>query len=151
MNTRLALVAASMLVICAAAKADVEVAAVTGEELLARQASATKAFVLDVRTPEEFVSGHVPGAVNISHEQIAERLAEIPRDREVVLYCRSGRRAVLAAEVLAANGYSRLGHLTGDMAGWAAAERPVEIPADADRCLAALKSATGAAEACAAR
>ncbi len=151
MNTRLALVAASLLVVWSTAGADVAVTAVSAEELVARQAAESEVFVLDVRTPEEFVSGHVPGAVNISHEQVAERLGEIPRDREVVLYCRSGRRAMLAAEVLAANGYSRLGHLTGDMAGWAAAERPVEIPADVDRCLAALKSATGVADACAAR
>ncbi len=151
MNTRLALVAASLLVVWSTAGADVAVTAVSAEELVARQAAESEVFVLDVRTPEEFVSGHVPGAVNISHEQVAERLGEIPRDREVVLYCRSGRRAMLAAEVLAANGYSRLGHLTGDMAGWAAAERPVEIPADVDRCLAALKSATAVADACAAR
>jgi rhodanese-related sulfurtransferase len=83
-------------------------------------------FVLDVRSPEEFAAGHVPGAVNIPHDQVASRLAEIPKDKEVVLYCRSGRRAGLAAETLEANGYKDLRLMQGDMAGWEKAGLPVE-------------------------
>ena len=51
---------------------------------------ATRLFVLDVRTPEEFAAGHVPGAVNVPHDQLASRLAEVPKDKDVVLYCQSG-------------------------------------------------------------
>ena len=83
-------------------------------------------FVLDVRSPEEFAAGHVPGAVNIPHDQVASRLAEIPKDKEVVLYCRSGRRSGLAAETLEANGYKDLRLMQGDMAGWEKAGLPVE-------------------------
>lgn len=85
-------------------------------------------FLLDVRTPQEFAEGHVPGAVNISHDQLAQRLAEVPKDKDVVLYCRSGRRAGMAADVLRANGYTRLSHLDGDMQAWVANGRPIERP-----------------------
>jgi rhodanese-related sulfurtransferase len=83
-------------------------------------------FVLDVRSPEEFAAGHVPGAVNIPHDQVASRLAEIPKNKEVVLYCRSGRRSGLAAEALEANGYKDLRLMQGDMPGWEKAGLPVE-------------------------
>ena len=85
-------------------------------------------YVLDVRTPQEYAEGHVPGAVNLPQEQLASRLAEVPKDKDVVIYCRSGRRSALAADVLAANGYSRLSHLEGDMNAWIAKGRPVEKP-----------------------
>ncbi len=85
-------------------------------------------FVLDVRSPEEFTTGHVPGAVNVPYDEIAARLAEVPKDKDVVLYCRTGRRAGLAADVLAANGYTRLSHLEGDMPAWIEKGRKVEMP-----------------------
>ncbi|MGL6224271.1 MAG: rhodanese-like domain-containing protein [Steroidobacteraceae bacterium] len=94
--------------------------------LLEHQAKhADHLFVLDVRSPEEFREGHVPGAVNVPYDQIAARIAEVPKDKDVVLYCRSGRRAGIAADVLAANGYTRLSHLEGDMTAWIAQGRPV--------------------------
>jgi len=103
-------------------------AQVSQQALLEMQASQDPSLLLlDVRTPEEFAAGHIPGAVNIPYDQVAGRLAEIPKDDEVVLYCRSGRRAGLAAEVLAASGYTRLAHLEGDMQGWQSAGRPVEV------------------------
>jgi rhodanese-related sulfurtransferase len=105
-------------------------------------------FVLDVRTPEEFVAGHVPGAVNIPYDQIAARLAEVPKDKDVVLYCRSGRRAALAGEVLTGNGYTRLQHLEGDIVAWQGKQRPIEVPRDPGACTASLKQGKTAAEAC---
>jgi phage shock protein E len=91
-------------------------------------------LVIDVRSAEEYAAGHVPGAVNIPQDQVASRLAEIPKDKEVVLYCRSGRRAGLAADTLEANGYKNLQLLQGDMPGWEKAGLPVEVagqkPAD---------------------
>ena len=83
-------------------------------------------FVLDVRTPEEYAEGHVPGAVNVPHDQLASRLAEVPKDKDVVVYCRSGRRSALATDVLAANGYKRVSHLDGDMQAWVAHGRQVD-------------------------
>ena len=84
--------------------------------------------VLDVRTPAEFAAGHVPGARNISHDVLSSRLAELAplRDKQVVLYCRSGRRTLLAAEVLHTAGFTRLAHLEGDYLAWEAEHRPIE-------------------------
>jgi phage shock protein E len=84
--------------------------------------------VLDVRTPAEFAAGHVPGARNISHDLLSSRLAELEplRDKQVVLYCRSGRRTLLAADVLHAAGFTRLAHLEGDYLAWEAEHRPIE-------------------------
>jgi rhodanese-related sulfurtransferase len=131
------------------ALADGEVAPLSQDAFLALPGSGDKApFVLDVRAPEEYVTGHVPGAVNIPHDQIAARLAEVPKDKDVVLYCRSGRRAAMAGEVLSGNGYTRLQHLEGDIVGWQEKQRPVEVPRDPSACAAALKAGTAQAEAC---
>jgi rhodanese-related sulfurtransferase len=106
-----------------------EVAPMTQEQLLEHQANhPDHLFVLDVRTPAEYAEGHVPGAVNVPHDQLASRIAEVPKDKDVVLYCRSGRRAALAADVLTAHGYTRLSHLEGDMQAWVEKGRRVEKP-----------------------
>ena len=113
----------------APAPAAVAVAPMSQEALLEHQTRhPDHLFVLDVRTPQEYSAGHVPGAVNVPHDKLASRLAEVPRDKDVVLYCKSGRRAGIAADVLAANGYTRLSHLEGDMNAWVAKGRPVEKP-----------------------
>lgn len=119
-------------------------ASLSQDALLARrQADDAQLLVVDVRTPEEFARGHLPGAINIPHDQIGSRLAELPKDKDLVLYCRTGRRVGIAAEVLAANGYEKLEHLEGDITAWIARGLPVEVPADATACMAAL--AAGAA------
>jgi phage shock protein E len=100
---------------------------ISPQALLERQAKGDPSlFVLDVRTPQEFAAGHVPGAVNIPYDQVASQLGEIPKDKDVVLYCKSGRRAGIAAEVLQASGYTKLGQLQGDMPAWSKDGRPVE-------------------------
>jgi rhodanese-related sulfurtransferase len=90
-------------------------------------------LVLDVRTAEEYAAGHVPGARNIAHDLLPARLAELAdaRDRDVVVYCRSGRRSAIALETLRAAGFSRVAQLEGDFLAWEAAQRPVEKPAAA--------------------
>lgn len=150
MNTRtLALGFVAAVAASFAALADGGPAPLSQEAYLALPRSGEQApFVLDVRTPEEFVTGHVPGAVNIPYDQVAARLAEVPKDKDVVLYCRSGRRAGMAAEVLAANGYTRLKHLEGDVAAWIEKGRPVETPKNAAACVTALKEGKVQAEAC---
>lgn len=78
---------------------------VTREELL-RRLDAGQATLLDVRPAEEYAAGHIPGAVSIPLEDLADRLAELPVDQEVVAYCR-GAYCVLAHDavrLLAAHG-----------------------------------------------
>jgi rhodanese-related sulfurtransferase len=103
--------------------------AVSQTELLARlERKDPDLVVLDVRTPAEFAAGHVPGARNVSHDLLASRLTELAplRDKQVVLYCRSGRRTLLAADVLHAAGFTHLAHLEGDYLAWEAEHRPIE-------------------------
>lgn len=65
--------------------------------------------VVDVRTPAEFAAGHVPGALNIPFEEMERRHAELgPASTPVLLYCRSGRRSGIAAQVLRSKGFDRL-------------------------------------------
>ena len=70
---------------------------------------ASGAKVVDVRTPQEFASGHVPGAINIPYEEVGKRIAEIgPPSTQVVLYCRTGRRSGIAADALKKAGFQNL-------------------------------------------
>ena len=64
-------------------------------------------LVLDVRSAAEFDEGHIPGAVNIPHDVLGERIAELGPvgERDVVVYCRSGRRAAIALEALKGAGF----------------------------------------------
>lgn len=111
---------------------------ITAEELLRRQREEPRSLaVLDVRTAAEYAEGHVPGAINISHDELAGRIAEVRDlgDVDLVLYCRSGYRAGIAAELLDRAGLGRLLHLEGDMLGWLEKELPVETgdPDSGDR------------------
>jgi rhodanese-related sulfurtransferase len=109
-----------------------EIGYIAQDALLARMAQPDADLViLDVRTPEEFAAGHVPGAINVSHDQVEARLPELSvyKSKDVVVYCRSGRRTKLALDVLKTNGFERLWHLEGDMLAWQAQNRPLETSA----------------------
>ncbi|MCC6906041.1 MAG: rhodanese-like domain-containing protein [Anaerolineae bacterium] len=80
-------------------------------------------FLVDVRTPEEFASGHIAGAVNIPVEELSAHLSEFPTDRPTVVYCRSGNRSATAASQLAASGYDV--YDLGGIIDWSAAGFPV--------------------------
>lgn len=87
----------------------------TGAE--ARALVAAGALLLDVRTREEFASEHLPGAVDIPVSELSSRLAEVPADREVVVYCHSGGRSARALSILQAAGRTRV-HDLGAMHRW---------------------------------
>ncbi len=63
-------------------------------------------FLVDVRSPEEFARGSVPGAVNIPIEQLRERLDELPREKTILAYCQVGQRGYLATRILAQRGFN---------------------------------------------
>jgi NADPH-dependent 2,4-dienoyl-CoA reductase/sulfur reductase-like enzyme/rhodanese-related sulfurtransferase len=69
------------------------------------RADATGYFLVDVRTPQEFDAGHVPGAVNVPVDQLRSRLDELPRDREIAAYCQVGQRGYLATRILRQAGF----------------------------------------------
>ena len=75
------------------------------ESVLAAPAT-EQPFLLDVRTPQEFASGHIPGAVNIPVDDLRSRLGELPRDRQIAAYCQVGQRGYLATRILLQGGFS---------------------------------------------
>jgi rhodanese-related sulfurtransferase/DNA-binding transcriptional ArsR family regulator len=99
---------------------------VTREELRAR-VEAGGVVVLDVRPVEEYVAGHIPGAVSIPVEQLAERINELPEDIEIIVYCR-GEYCVLAHDAvrLLTDCGRRAIRLNDGMLEWRLADMPVD-------------------------
>ncbi len=97
-------------------------------ELAARLGSDGAPLVLDVRTPEEFAAGHIPGSVNIPYDALPDRLTElsVEPDEEIVVHCERGGRASSAEAVLRDAGYTRVLDLEGHMQEWRAGGYPVE-------------------------
>lgn len=81
--------------------------------------------LLDVREPDEWVAGHAPGALHVPMGDLPARLAELPRDSDVVLVCHGGGRSSRATAWLLDQGYS-CRNLTGGMVAYAAAGHPLE-------------------------
>ncbi len=111
------------------ANADAEFKAISQQQLLNPENQIK--VILDVRTPEEYAAGHVPGAVNIPHDTIGKRLDELiklnnGKTDSIAVYCRSGHRAGIALKILKKQGFSQLYHLNGDMNAWYANKRPIE-------------------------
>ncbi|WP_406306824.1 metalloregulator ArsR/SmtB family transcription factor [Streptomyces sp. NBC_00885] len=103
-----------------------DAAEVDREDLLARTA-AGEVVILDVRPAEEYAAGHIPGARSIPVEELADRIAELPDETEVVTYCR-GAYCVLAYDAvrLLRESGRRAVRLTDGMLEWRLAELPVE-------------------------
>ena len=72
-------------------------------------------IILDTRTEEEYDEGHIPGAIVISHEEIADKAEDVLTDKDqlILVYCRSGRRSKIAAEALAELGYTNIKEFGG--------------------------------------
>jgi rhodanese-related sulfurtransferase len=98
---------------------------IDARELQARLARAEKPFVLDVRETHEYADAHIAGSVLIPLGALPTRMAELPRNREIVCVCRSGNRSGTAARMLAASGFT-VANLGGGMIGWARAGLPVK-------------------------
>ena len=98
-------------------------------DALADRIEAGKApLIIDVRTEGEYLAGHVPGAQLIPHDQMASYVDSLAaqKDDEIVLYCKSGRRAGMASETLEAAGFSNVRILDGSFQAWSAADKPVK-------------------------
>lgn len=76
-------------------------------------ASGAKHWLIDVRTAEEFASGHIAGAQNIAVDTLAQHLGEVPKDQPVVVYCHSGNRSARATQILQKAGYTQIYDLGG--------------------------------------
>jgi rhodanese-related sulfurtransferase len=88
-------------------------------ELHARRSAGDDLVVLDVREPDELTLAALPGTLDIPMGQIADRLDEIPRERDVVVLCHSGQRSARVTKFLAANGFERVANVRGGIDAWA--------------------------------
>lgn len=98
----------------------------------AEQALPNAKLVLDVREPDEYRAGHLPGAVNIPRGLLEFKMSATPaydaRDLAIVLYCKTSGRAALAAQALKAMGYTNVSSIEGGFDAWAAAGKTVVKP-----------------------
>ena len=85
-----------------------------------------EAAVLDVREPEEYSAGHLPGAISIPQAELATRLDEIPKDRDLVVACAGGLRSANCTAFLSQMGFSRAISLVGGTDGWRDAGLAIE-------------------------
>ena len=93
-----------------------------------QKADLTKVMLIDVRTPDEFALGTIPGAVNIPLDDLRERLSEIPADRPLWLFCGIGLRGYLASNILKGYGYKDVRNLIGGLKIYNAAITKIETP-----------------------
>jgi rhodanese-related sulfurtransferase len=98
------------------------------DEITAAQASTSRdqgALILDVRQPEEWAQFHIPGAVLIPLGDLPARLNEVPKDREVVVVCRTGHRSAQGRDILRQAGYTNVTSLAGGVTQWQAQGLPI--------------------------
>jgi len=86
--------------------------------LPARSNASAQALIIDVRDPDEWDDGHVDGAVLIPLGELAERQREIPRDRDVIMMCQSGRRSAKAQRQLSDDFGLATTNLAGGIKAW---------------------------------
>ncbi len=101
-----------------------QVNTVSPAEAQKKLALKTKPFLLDVRQPEEYRSGHILGAKLIPLNQLHTRMNELPKTQEIICVCRSGNRSMSATRQLAAAGY-KVTNLQGGMIAWSHLGLPV--------------------------
>ncbi|HLZ70161.1 MAG TPA: MBL fold metallo-hydrolase [Dehalococcoidia bacterium] len=83
-------------------------------------------FIVDVREPHEYAAFHLPGAVSIPQCELADRLAELPRDGELLIVCQSGARSERATRFLRQQGFANAVNLVGGSGGWKERGYPLE-------------------------
>ncbi|MGJ7036113.1 rhodanese-related sulfurtransferase [Anoxybacillus eryuanensis] len=74
--------------------------------------------VLDVRTEEEYASGHIPGAILLPLQQLPDRMNELNKNKTYIVVCRSGNRSAQASELLVKEGFTNIYNMTGGMNEW---------------------------------
>lgn len=93
-----------------------------------KKMSAQKGQVIDVRTPKEFKSGHIAGAVNLHvyDKDFEQRVDKLDKNKPVYVYCKAGSRSAEATETLKGKGFKTIVELDGGMDAWSEAGKPVK-------------------------
>lgn len=86
----------------------------------------TKPLIVDVREPHEYAGGHVPGALSVPQAELALRVDDLPRERELLVVCEGGTRSARAARFLKHIGFPRVNNLVGGTSAWRRAGLPTE-------------------------
>ena len=89
------------------------------DPLAVKAIAAGGAHLIDVRTADEVAHGVIDGAIHIPLHLLPLRAADIPQDKLVVMYCRSGARSAQACSFMASKGYSNMHNLSGGIMAWA--------------------------------
>ena len=98
-----------------------------GYELVQKNKANPDFVILDVRTPEEFESGHIEGAVNINYhsDTFVEDLNKLDKNKTYFVYCRTGRRSSDAIGIMTKQGFRELFRIDGDIVKWKALDLPL--------------------------
>jgi hydroxyacylglutathione hydrolase len=94
--------------------------------LAAERLAHGEALAVDVRTPRERAQKRVAGSISLPLNHLTERLAEIPRNRPLLVHCAGGYRSAIAASLLQQHGFTQVGEIAGGLAAWEAANLPIE-------------------------
>lgn len=99
---------------------------ITQEQLIQNQKTNEPHIIIDVRSPAEFNDGHLKGAINIPFDEIDQHQKKLDqlKDKTMVVYCRSGRRAGIFEQQLSEQGFNLL-HLSGDFLAWHKKQLPL--------------------------
>jgi rhodanese-related sulfurtransferase len=109
------------------AEAKTRVREIGAQDALAMRGSAADAVFLDVRDPNEYNLGKIPGAITISRGNLEKNVeAQVPREKTVVVYCANGNRSAFAADTMRVMGYRDVRSLREGFSGWVAAGGEVE-------------------------
>jgi rhodanese-related sulfurtransferase len=92
-----------------------------------RRVASGDVLLIDVREADEWRRGHAPGATHIPLAQLSARLSTLPRDRDILLICRSGNRSSVAQDLLTRAGFERAINVQGGMIAWQRHGLPVTI------------------------
>jgi phage shock protein E len=84
------------------------------------------AYLLDVRTLDEYAQGHIAGSTLIPLDTLSTRLDELPRDGQILVICRSGSRSAQARDLLLASGFSKVTSIRGGIQAWVNLSLPLE-------------------------
>lgn len=98
---------------------------IDSESLHGRISGGEDVLLVDIRTPAEIAQGAIPGAMQVPMHLIPIRISELPKDRDVVLYCRSGARSYQACAYMLQQGYDRVLNLRGGIIAWARHGYPI--------------------------
>ncbi|WP_295409204.1 rhd_2599 family sulfurtransferase [uncultured Thiocystis sp.] len=101
---------------------------IDSESLRKRLTDGEDLLLVDIRTPAEIAQGAIPDALLMPMHLIPLRLSELPKEREIVVYCRSGARSYQACAYLMQQGYERTLNLRGGIIAWARHGFPIESP-----------------------